>query len=126
MAATLRKVLLLSTLVASTALLGACMHWQELAPLTPSQGTALVLDSNQTYRFTLHSGDTLVVHGAHVEADSVVWSQPVSAGTYWVPQRRTIPISSIRGESIERADVGGTVLGLVGFALALGALVGVA
>ena len=95
------------------------------APLTPRQSDPLVLDSNQTYRFQLEGGDTLLVHDAHVEGDSVAWNEKVSAGTYWTSQRKTIPVSSIQGASVQRADIGATAkLGLFALLAAAVAAVG--
>jgi hypothetical protein len=125
MGGTFRMALQRSAIVVFTCVLGACMRWQELAPLTPRQSDPLVLDSNQTYRFQLEGGDTLLVHDAHVEGDSVAWNEKVSAGTYWTSQRKTIPVSSIQGASVQRADIGATAkLGLFALLAAAVAAVG--
>ena len=123
MGAASRNLVRASVALAVPLLLGACMHWE---PLAPRAFAPLTLDSNQVYRFKLRSGgDTVIAHPKTV-GDSIVWNTQVSAGTYWIQQPHTMPIDNIRSASVQRADVGGTIGSFFVFALALGALVGAA
>ena len=104
MAVTLRKPLRFSAILALTCLLGACLQWQSLAPLTPRQIGPLALDSADTYLLHLTSGDTLIINDAQVEGDSVVWN---------APERRAVALSDIRSTAVKKFDPVTTV-GAVG------------
>lgn len=114
MAVTLRKPLRFSGILALTCLLGACVQWQELAPLTPKQIGPLVLDSTNTYLLHLTSGDTLIVNDAHVDGDSVVWSDP---------ERGAVAVSDIHSTAVQKFDPVTTVGSLGMLAALLGILV---
>lgn len=93
----------------------ACFTWQELAP---QPGAALLLDSTQTYRVVLKTGDSLEVRQPHIVGDSVAWTEQVNAGTYWEPKERRLAVANIARIEVQHESAGGTIGAILGLGVA--------
>jgi hypothetical protein len=100
--------------VASGALLSACLKWQTQS-LEPERFSGA--DSTQTMRVVLRSGDTLIVQGPVITGDSLTALRTKPGASADSLERVGLPLGAIDHAETRTFDAVGAVFGMLGVAL---------